>query len=238
MKQRYSGLGWLFRERMAVLLVVLLALFVVHPLLSARGGVGGRFFANLLFLMVLIGAVNAVVSYKRVLWVVGLLAIPSVVLRWVGFFFDNPVLAHGAFALDFVLYAVISAILLLYLLRSTVVTTDKLMGALAVYLLIGLAWAHLYYLIEVMVPGSFQVLVDLGADSGAHPMAKFIYFSYVTLSTLGYGDITPQSRFAESMAALEAITGQFFLAVMIARMVGMHLASGRQESAPRDDRQD
>ena len=238
MRHRTKGWGWLFRERMAVLLVVLLALFIVHPFLSVQGGVGGRFLANLLFLMVLMGAVNAVVSYQRVLWLVGLLAIPSVVLRWVGFFLATPALAHVAFGLDFILYVVISAILLLYLLRSTVVTTDKLMGALAVYLLIGLAWAHLYYLIDVVEPGSFQVPADLAAEGSSHPMAKFIYFSYVTLSTLGYGDITPNTRFAESMAALEAITGQFFLAVMIARMVGMHLASGRQENAPRDDRQD
>ena len=119
-------LAWLFRERMAVLLITLLMLFIVHPILASQDGFANRFIANILFLLVLLGAVNAAVAHTRVLWVAGMIALPSVALRWTGFFLGNPMLAHLSFGLDLLLYTLVTGFLLIHLMQSTVVTTDKL----------------------------------------------------------------------------------------------------------------
>jgi len=106
--------------------------------------------------------------------------------------------------------------------------SDKVWGAVTVYLLWGVAWALLYSIIEHDAPGSF----DLGevtpqTTSALFPyrplFVEFFYFSHVTLSTLGYGDITPVSRLARMLSALEAISGQIFLAVLVAWLVARHV---------------
>ena len=88
------------------------------------------------------------------------------------------------------------------------------------FLLLGLCWAFIYALIEVLNPGSFSVASITTAGSSS----AYTYFSFVTLTTLGYGDISPVAQVARSFAILEAITGQMYLAVLVARLVGTQIA--------------
>jgi voltage-gated potassium channel len=98
-------------------------------------------------------------------------------------------------------------------------------GALSVYLLIGIAFAWLYEAIYVIDPGAFKgVEIDPLGELG-----EFQYFSFVTLTTLGYGDISPTTRIAGSFATLEAIIGQVYLTVLVARLVGMQISQPSQE---------
>jgi hypothetical protein len=94
--------------------------------------------------------------------------------------------------------------------------------------LIGLAWAQLYTLVEIAWPGSFRVpepaspeLTHLGAV--AQGRLSFVYYSYVTLTTLGYGDTTPLTPPARALSYMEAMVGQVFLVVTVARLVGLQL---------------
>jgi hypothetical protein len=104
------------------------------------------------------------------------------------------------------------------------VTADKIYGALCVYLLIGLTWGFMFLTLEGVQPGSFSL--GQGQPNGiAKDPATLVYFSFVTLSTVGYGDITPLSPPARSLAFMEAIIGQIYLAVLVARLVGLHIAS-------------
>jgi hypothetical protein len=105
------------------------------------------------------------------------------------------------------------------------VDLNRIVGAVCVFLMLGVIWAVLYYVLETAVPGSFS-----GLDSYNEGLWfwRLIYFSFVTLSTLGYGDITPANAFSESLAYLEAIVGQFYIAVVVASLVGSYLAG--QES--------
>jgi hypothetical protein len=96
------------------------------------------------------------------------------------------------------------------------------MGAICVYFLVGIVWALLYSTLEFFQPGSFQM--PQGTVNQATSQATFTYYSYVTLTTLGYGEITPISGPARSFALLEAMMGQLYLAVLIARLVGIHIA--------------
>lgn len=99
------------------------------------------------------------------------------------------------------------------------VTFNRLLGAMCIYEIFGLIWAMLYSVVAVLSPDSFD-----GAVSGGQAAVwDFVYFSFVTLTTLGYGDMTPLGPFAKSLAYMEALIGQIYIAVLVATLVGAHL---------------
>jgi hypothetical protein len=114
-----------------------------------------------------------------------------------------------------------ATVILSYLFTEDEITGDVIMGAICVYFLIGLAWAFIFFTLELFQPGSFQMPQGQGTD-----LSHFSYYSYVTLTTLGYGDITPISTQARSLALLEAIMGQLYIAILVAKLVGIHIAQG------------
>ena len=112
---------------------------------------------------------------------------------------------------------------------------EKVTGAIVAYLLIGLMWSFAFGLVELARPGSCDIPGDMIAavesDPGQRPTSIFVYYSYITLTTLGYGDITPVGHAARTLSWLEAVIGQLFVAVTIARLVGIH-ASVLLHSSP------
>lgn len=103
---------------------------------------------------------------------------------------------------------------------SRSIELNNIIGALCIYLLLAVIWALFYTLVNVMLPGSF----DGSADGSAHQqLIDFIYFSMVTLTSLGYGDITPLGATARALATLEVLFGQFYIAVMVAGLVAAYL---------------
>jgi hypothetical protein len=109
--------------------------------------------------------------------------------------------------------------------------SDRIIGAMCVYLLIGLAWASLFETLDFVVPGSLRFPADTAwATPGT---LRYRYFSFVTLATLGYGDVTPQTALAGTLAALEAVTGQLYIGITVARLVALSLGdrAGRGESS-------
>ena len=110
---------------------------------------------------------------------------------------------------------------------------DRIVGAICVYLLIGLAWAKVYETLNTVAPGSFRFPPDT-AWAAPGPL-RYTYVSFITLATVGYGDVTPVTPLAGTLAWLEAVTGQLYLAITIARLVALSLIEGRRpDSAPRD----
>jgi len=114
------------------------------------------------------------------------------------------------------------------LARIRQVSVAVLQGALCLYLILGLFWGSLYTLLETVAPGSYRGLLLEQASPGAQ-LHVFNYFSMVTLTTLGYGDITPQTPGAGALCQMEAIIGQFYTAVIVAWLVGT-IASQRRLS--------
>ena len=111
------------------------------------------------------------------------------------------------------------------------ITTDRTAGAISVYLLLGLLWSMAYGLISAADPDAFSGLEPFSLDQpGAQQ--DFIYFSFVTLTTLGYGDMSPVSQLAKTLAWAEAIFGQLFLAVTIARLVSLEIS--HKENPPEE----
>ena len=107
---------------------------------------------------------------------------------------------------------------------GTEMNVNRLVGAICVFLLLGLIWSLAYALVELIAPGSFK-----GFSSGRGPGedSSWQYFSFVTLTTLGYGDITPVSATARSLAFLQAVAGQFYVAVLVAGLVSAYISDRR-----------
>lgn len=211
------------------LLVCLVSLMLLPGLLA--GHPSARTLTLVLFSLVLLIAVAA--SSRRRIGVAIALAlwVPAVGLRWVpalGFEYTDFV-SHAA-ALLLILLAGTS--ILAQVLRQRRVTQDTLYGSVCVYLLLGIAWAIAYSLLETLSPGSFvqnneRLVIEAGAEEGVS--RKFLYYSLVTMTTLGYGDITPSAELARNLAALEAMAGQLYVAILVARLVAMQVAhSGEQ----------
>jgi hypothetical protein len=113
-------------------------------------------------------------------------------------------------------------------------TFDSVLGAVCGYLFLGLGWAVLYVLIEGFRPGSFEISPKLVMGSEpARPLPRVLtYYSFVTLTTVGYGDISPVSPGTRTLAWIEAITGQFYLAVIVAGLVSVLAPKDKREGVP------
>ena len=117
-------------------------------------------------------------------------------------------LAATAVLILFSTYCVLS-----YVLRARAITRDQLYAGISMYLMLGFAFGSVYYLISLLNPKSFTANVE---------RPDLMYFSFVTLATLGYGDITPKSEMARSLAVIEALAGMLYIAIFMARLVSMH----------------
>jgi len=179
---------------------------------------------TLLYTGLLIASVHALSDTRRHVWTAAVLAFPVLLLTWIEGFYGSPLLkvVYLVFAVLFVAYTVVRV--LSYVLGSGSVDSDKIYGALSGYLLLGHGWALAYILVEILNPGSFAGLAQPGVVEGIG--SELIYYSFVTLTTLGYGEITPISLPARNLAAMQAVTGVLYTATLIARLVGMY-SSGR-----------
>ena len=113
------------------------------------------------------------------------------------------------------------------LLRSNDIDLNKIFGGICAYLLIGLIWAFFYLFINLVSPESFN---GLTSTMIVHQFPDLLYFSFVTLATVGYGDLTPVKPLARTVAYLEAIVGQFYVAVLVAWLVSMYISGKAQKN--------
>jgi hypothetical protein len=194
----------------------------------------GRWVLSVGFGFVLIAAIKEEASTRRRLIAALLLGVPAVLGRFITAVWPDPpaTVVTAIFAATdlFVVYIVYH--ILRDVMSAQRVTVETLKGAICIYLLMGAAWSIAYEFLEYAQPGSFS-FPSTASVSAVEASESLYYFSFVTLTTLGYGDITPVSRYARHLAMLEAIVGQLFVAVMIARLVGLLAAgSNRRDDGP------
>ena len=150
-----------------------------------------------------------------------MLAIPAIAGRWINHFRPDLVPPAVFLVAGLVLIAFVVAHLLRFILRAPVVTVEVLCASISAYLMLGLMWTMAYWLVDQLTPGG---AFSFNTKAGAASIEGFsgFYFSFITLSTVGYGDITPVSRIARWLAAMEAMTGSLYVAVLIARLVALY----------------
>ena len=210
---------------MLALFIFLLGVLVFHPLFG-----GHEFESRELNLLTSLGLVLMTLNLRHEKWalVIGLgLGLPCLGLNlfalWktLGIFFD--LLGHGLLT---AFYGFTAAVFLRHILFShgLMVKRATLYESACVYLLLGLFWGTLYSFIEHLSPGSFHLdpaLADRHLD-----WSDFLYHSFVTLTTLGYGDLVPVAPMARSLTLLEAVVGVFYVTALVARLVSIYKPEG------------
>jgi hypothetical protein len=207
------------RGGLRTLLASLLVFILLFPVLDE--GVLGRAIGVIVSTVIALAGAYAASRDRRRLATALLLAMPAVGARWAFVFIGTPVVHGVALATSIVFYTYTLLLILGYVLRTDQVTVDEICGAVCVYVLIGFVWGMAFGLVELKNPGS------LHSASGELGPGDFIYFSFATLMTVGYGDMYPVAPAARSLALVEALVGVIFIAVLIGRLVGLHAATGR-----------
>lgn len=209
----------MFRYSVAQYLIALALLIVTTPVVALFDQ--AMMIESAIFTLVLgFGAVAVGARRSAFLWAVILLA-PALGGRWFnhlapGVLPDWPFLTFTAIYMVFLLTN-----LFLFILRAPKVTGEVLCAGVATYLTIGLTFAVLYRLAEFAAPNSFSIAPDSLKD-GSLPNMRAAYFSFITLATVGYGDIVPVSPTARMLAIVESTIGTFYVAIIIARLVSLY----------------
>jgi voltage-gated potassium channel len=227
-------LGTLYtRWRYLVLLGTLVLVLVVQPVSLGFSTSPSLFDAFLV--LVTIALLLSFAPYKNWRIVAIVLCVPACLLSLGGHLLADQtkgpavLIGHGSAVLFYFWGAVL---IVASLFRRQPLSLDSIFGAICGYLLLGIAWGVLYSMLDSVWPGSFAVGDRLAeqarADDSRIPL--FTYYSFITLTTVGYGDVTPLSIPARTCAWLEALTGQFYLAVLVAGLVGALLARKAEDS--------
>jgi voltage-gated potassium channel Kch len=212
------------RSLTALLILLILDLFVAYPS-SAAGFVLDTVSRGLLTLLLVAGSLAAVRRRRFRAPVIALFAV-TIVAGWAALGVAGPAL--DAFRLLSMLASlgVISATLLAQVSQAGPVTAHRIRGAIAVYLLIAATFGYAYAALETLRPGAFTLPAWWTGDAPRQAEA-FYYFSIVTLTTLGYGDVLPVHPVARSLVTVEALIGQLYPAILIARLVSLQIETTR-----------
>ena len=191
------------------LLVALALLFVSFPFVEEVKG--GDIIVSILLSLVLISAVLAVSDRPSHIWLLlCCLATPAIAGRWINHFRPDLVPPAVFLVAGLVLVAFVVMNLLLFVLRAPSVNGEVLCASISAYLMLGLIWTMAYWLVAKVTPNAFAFNTRTGTEESMDGFNAF-YFSFITLSTVGYGDITPVSRIARWLAATEAMTGLLYV---------------------------
>jgi hypothetical protein len=214
-----------FKDRFLFLLISIVCLLILAPIF--RGLVGIRILMNAFITAILISGVYAASKKIYITITAASLALPMLVSIWISHFVDMPILVFVGDCFGIAFLAFLVAVILSFIFGEQEVTSNVIYGAIVVYLLIAIMWAFVFSVLESINPGSFAI--SEGQIEVGRPL--FIYYSFITITTLGYGDITPITATANSFSFLEAVTGQIYLVVLVARLVGMHIAQSMDRKA-------
>jgi voltage-gated potassium channel len=218
LKKIESHIQKLRDSRFLILLILILFMLVLAPFL--KNFVQTKLLMDVFLTIIYIFIIYTIRLKAPQAIIASILVFPLIVATWSTYFVEIRTfsLFSRIFGALFFAYAAIN--ILRIVLKSEKVTRETIFAAIVAYLLIALMWAFLYMILERVSPGSFS-FPDWG---GRGETMQFEYLSFVTITTLGYGDITPVTDKASALVIIEAVVGQIYLVVLVAWLVGMHVS--------------
>jgi len=227
MSKRYPMIDAILKGRFSAMLAALAALFLISPLIPGDQGLSDKIFGGFI-LVVLVSCLRAISQSRRFLIFMGVFTLLNLGIGSFEIFTDlEPYEFRTMVLVVRILYfLVVFFSIMRYVLDSSPVSGDKICGAISAYMIMGITWTTVYTLFHHLDPNSFKVSEALLSPDTINSTWAF-YFSFTTLTTLGYGDITPLTAGVQSYAIMEAACGQIFLAVIIARLIALHITHER-----------
>ncbi|MGD8504593.1 MAG: potassium channel family protein [Syntrophobacterales bacterium] len=211
-----------FKHRFLHLFISLIALLVIYPFLENAAYLRTLFSAILT--AVFISAIYAISQKRHHALIAIFLALPALASTWgLHFYVSNALFLVGRVSMV-MFYIIVIINILSFIFKQDEVSRDLIVGAAVVYLLIALMWSNLYIILETLSPGSFA----MPGGPLQYSRYLFVYYSFITITTLGYGDVTPLTSMASSVSTLEAIIGQLYLIITVAWLVGVHVSQSMQ----------
>jgi len=221
------GALWSDDRGLSVLLASLVTIIFFLP--PFRGRPDANLLVQLFFTLVFASGLSSATRSRAARIGGALVFVVAVALHWVDFFRPEAGLALWVSLARVLALGVLVLLVVHHVFREGPITVPRIQGAVAVYLLLGMMWAGLYEMIHALSPPAFRFADP--PQTHAELATSLVYYSFVTLTTVGYGDITPVHPAARSAAILEALIGQLFPAILIARLVAMELAARGDRAA-------
>src|ERR1700674_1093816 len=216
---------WSSDRSLTVLLFLLVANIFILPL--AQFATWGRLAGRAILSLIIISGLIATVLDRRIIVLAVALTVVSLVVGWEDAERPNLYLHlfNNLYSWVFIVFLIF--LILRQVFRAGPITPRRVQGSIAVYMLLGLLWAVSYEIVELLHPGSFRIAVQRGGAT----LPQLGYFSFTTLATLGIGDILPLSPLARSLVVLEALVGQLFPVILIARLVTLEIQYQRNRGS-------
>lgn len=213
-------------QKYLYLFIALLLPYLLHPFKSSE--VMGISILDIAFTLLIYVSLFTVQSSKKIPYVLLSIALVSQILTWGGYLYNAFFINIASQVVTCIFLVYIGAIILHRVITNEDVTSNTIFAALCTYLLMAMAWAFIYSMIHSLIPHSFYMNEKFFP---AEPESRFlisnlyyfIYYSFCTVTTIGYGDIVPAVSLSRMCSSLEAMGGQLYLVVLMSRLVGMHI---------------
>jgi uncharacterized membrane protein SirB2 len=237
MNKRFVGIAarftsfWWGDKCFSVLLALLLCSLFLTPTLDT---LLGQIIVGIFFTLLLVSGLSEVSSRMLPRIGAGLLVLTAIVLHWLEDVSPGPALSCWLTLISLIYFILLTWVVMRRAFRDGPVTTSRVRGAVSAYILLAITWSYIYQLIELIVPGSFH-LTEMPFSLGERYLKiNLTYFSFITLTTLGYGDITPLHPTARLFVIMEALLGQLYPATLLARLVSLEISSRQGLEQPLD----
>jgi hypothetical protein len=203
----------------AYFLAAIVAMFVVAPFVNRFAT--GNLLESVAFTLTLLAAVNAVGGRRSTFIVAAVLATPALFTRWLDGLWPGLLPAEVSLVASIVFVAFVAWRLFYFVVAAQEVTAEVLCAAIAIYLLLAVAWGFVYTILALSDPGAFHFAEPSDAEATMRGFLA-LYYSVQVLTTITFGDVVPASSVARMITLVEAAVGVFYLAIMIARLVGLY----------------